>query len=125
MYKEIFLENILRLLKERQWERKELAARTGTSAANLSDIINGKGNPSLKTMEAIAKAFQVPLPAMLLSNGDDLRTLVGKGAFGDMPDSCEWVAAIVRSDQVQHIRQLEKAAVDTASSSKARVPEPA
>ncbi|MCK9709837.1 helix-turn-helix domain-containing protein [Pseudomonas syringae pv. syringae] len=49
--------------------KHELAKLTGVSISVLSEITNGKGNPTLKTLTAIAEALQTPL-AMLLESTD-------------------------------------------------------
>jgi transcriptional regulator with XRE-family HTH domain len=45
--------------------KKKLTVLSGVSPAFLSDVLNGKGNPSLQVMEDIAKALEVPLPSLL------------------------------------------------------------
>lgn len=44
--------------------KHELAKLTGVSISVLSEITNGKGNPTLKTLSAIADALQTPLPML-------------------------------------------------------------
>lgn len=69
MHNVIFFTNVLRLLGERGMTKHELSMLTGVSISVLSEITNGKGNPTLKTLTAIADALQTPL-AMLLESTD-------------------------------------------------------
>jgi transcriptional regulator with XRE-family HTH domain len=45
--------------------KTELAERADISLSFVSDLTNGKANPSINTMEALASALDVPVPAML------------------------------------------------------------
>lgn len=65
VYSLIFFTNVLRLLEELKISKNELADRAGISISFLSDLTNGKANPSLKIMEAIAVALKESLPALL------------------------------------------------------------
>lgn len=75
MHYAIFFTNVLRLLAERGMTKHELAKLTGVSISVLSEITNGKGNPTLKTMSAIAEALQTPLPMLLESTDLDSKEL--------------------------------------------------
>ena len=75
MHNMIFFTNVLRLLDERGMTKLELAKLTGVSISVLSEITNGKGNPTLKTMTAIAEALQTPLPMLLESTDLDAKLL--------------------------------------------------
>lgn len=48
---------IKRLREERGWSQDELAFRTGTSAANISRIENGKHGAGQELLEALAREF--------------------------------------------------------------------
>ena len=48
--------------------KSELANRAGISVSFLSDLTNGKANPSLKIMGLIAEALDMPLPMLLELN---------------------------------------------------------
>jgi len=50
-------DEILELRLERGWSQAELARRVGTRQANISRIENGLGNPTLKFLQKLAKAF--------------------------------------------------------------------
>jgi transcriptional regulator with XRE-family HTH domain len=65
MYNQIFFTNVLRMLDETGITKNELADHAGISVSFLSDLTNGKANPSLKILEAIAHALDTPLPALL------------------------------------------------------------
>ena len=67
MYIQIFETNILRLLEEHDMTKQELADKADISISFLSDLTHGKANPSLKIMQSIADAFEVPLPYLLES----------------------------------------------------------
>jgi len=67
-YNCIFVTNVSRLLAEREMTKKDLATLSGVSPSFLSDLLAGKGNPSLQVMEAIAEALEVPLPLLLEQN---------------------------------------------------------
>jgi len=71
VHNQIFFTNILRLLDERGMTKNELAAKADISVSFLSDLTNGKANPSLKIMEAIAEALETPLPTLLESTDLD------------------------------------------------------
>lgn len=75
MHNVIFFTNVLRLLDERGMTKHELAKLTGVSISVLSEITNGKGNPTLKTLAAIAEALDTPLSLLLESTDLDNREL--------------------------------------------------
>lgn len=86
MHYSIFFTNVLRLLGERGMTKHELAKLTGVSISVLSEITNGKGNPTLKTMSAIAEALQTPL-AMLLESTDLDSKVLDDAAGAHVPSS--------------------------------------
>jgi XRE family aerobic/anaerobic benzoate catabolism transcriptional regulator len=53
------------LRKQRQWSRKDLAARTGISERFLADVEAGVANPSLLRLQTLAQAFGIELVALL------------------------------------------------------------
>ena len=65
MYNQIFFTNVLRTLDEQGMTKSELAERAGISVSFLSDLTNAKANPSLKVLDAIARALNTALPALL------------------------------------------------------------
>jgi len=108
VYNLIFFTNILRLLDERGMTKHELSEKAGISISFLSDLTNGKGNPSLRIMEAIADALSVPLPFLLESNDLDtiaLEQLAGGKATESLPDGYERVYAILPAHQAFQVRR--------------------
>ncbi len=98
MYNYIFFTNVLRILDELHMTKQELSERSGVSISFLSDLTTGKGNPSLKVMEAIAKALDVPLPLLLESTDMDkaaLDALAGGKAPSSLPPGFERVSVIL------------------------------
>jgi transcriptional regulator with XRE-family HTH domain len=59
VHKEVLCHNIMRFLALRRMQKKDLATKAGVSISFISDVTNAKGNPSLETMAAIAKALDV------------------------------------------------------------------
>jgi transcriptional regulator with XRE-family HTH domain len=56
----------LRLLRSQaNWTLAELSQQCGKSVSFLSDIEHGRGDPSLSTLAAIAKAFDMTVPQLL------------------------------------------------------------
>ncbi len=47
--------------KEKGMTQQELAAATGISQADISRLEHGTGNPSIKTLQRVAKALQMAL----------------------------------------------------------------
>jgi transcriptional regulator with XRE-family HTH domain len=89
VYSQIFFTNILRLLEERGMTKHELADKAHISISFLSDLTNGKANPSLKIMEAIADALDTPLPTLLEwtdLDRDSLDALAGGHAPRSLPE---------------------------------------
>jgi len=65
VYNEIFFSNVLKLLQQREMSKQDLGRLSGVSVSFLSDLTNGKANPSLDTLEKIANAFDLPLEWLL------------------------------------------------------------
>lgn len=98
MYNNIFFTNILRILDERGMTKKELHDLSGVSNSFLSDLTTGSGNPSLKVMEAIANALEVPLPMLLESTDLDKESLdeLAGGTFRkSLPPGYERVSVVL------------------------------
>lgn len=74
MLKRVFFVNVIWILKARGWRQKDLAERAKMSNSFVSDIVNGNANPSLRVMESIAKALEVPLTDLLNPNLDRFTT---------------------------------------------------
>ena len=98
MYNYIFFTNVLRLLDELHMTKHELSERSGVSISFLSDLTTGKANPSLKVMEAIARALETPLPLLLESTDLDkaaLDALAGGRAVSSVPAGYQRVSGIL------------------------------
>ena len=112
MYNQIFFTNVLRLLDELGISKNELSDRAGMSVSFLSDLTNGKANPSLKIMESIAKALDVALPALLEITDLDqesLDMLAGGKAPNSLPPGYVRVAAVLTEYQAFQVRQWNEA----------------
>jgi transcriptional regulator with XRE-family HTH domain len=70
-YREIFIRNAQRCLDERGVTKQVVSKKAGVSVSFFCDITSGKGNPSLRTMEAIANALALPL-SLVLETGDEV-----------------------------------------------------
>lgn len=111
MYSEILYTNILRLLDEMGLTKNDLAARAGISVSFLSDLTNGKGNPSLRIMEAIAEALETPLPTLLEITDLDpasLDELAGGRAKQSVPQGFVRVGAVLTEYQAFQVKQWDR-----------------
>jgi transcriptional regulator with XRE-family HTH domain len=61
----IFGENCRKRRKELNISQRSLSEMTGIAAAHLSNIENGRANPTLELMEIIAQAIDSPLVHLL------------------------------------------------------------
>jgi transcriptional regulator with XRE-family HTH domain len=116
VYNQILFTNILRLLEEQGVTKHELAIRANISDSFLSDLTNGKANPSLKVMEAIAEALETSLPLLLELTDLDKETLdelAGGKAPRSLPDGFVRISAIVTEYQAFRIRQWDQANKET------------
>lgn len=66
--KEILIKNIDMLCYERKWNRRALAKKMGIMEASLSRSLNG--NPTLETLEKIAKALDVSIKSLFNDPAD-------------------------------------------------------
>lgn len=113
MYNVIFFTNILRILEERGMTKNDLATKSGVSISFLSDLTTGKANPSLKVMESLAEALDVPLP-LLLENSDldqeSLDHLAGRKNTSFLPPGFERVYAILPEHKAFIVRRWAEVA---------------
>ena len=82
--------------------KNDLAEKAGVSISFLSDLTNGKANPSLKIMGAIADALETALPTLLESTDLDRATvaaLAGEHATNSLPDGYLRVSAVLTEFQ--------------------------
>lgn len=111
---QIFVTNILRLMEEQGLNKGELAERADISMSFMSDLTNGKANPSLRIMAAISDALGVPLPYMLEATDltpDEVAELSGeRRAPPTLPKGFERVSAVLPEFQAFQVRQWADAA---------------
>ena len=62
---EAFCRNVRELMKLKGTSQSELARQTKLSRAWLSEMLNGKANPSLLTCEKIARALGTSLEGLI------------------------------------------------------------
>jgi len=107
MYNQIFFTNILRILDEKDMTKEQLAEMSGVSISFISDLTNGKGNPSLRIMERIADALDEPLTALLEETDLDTKTLdaLAGGKPRGLKEGYERVSVILPSHQAFIARQ--------------------
>lgn len=111
MYNQIFFTNVLRLLDSQRMTKYELADRAGISISFLSDLTNGKANPSLKVMEAIADALIAPLPSLLEQTDLDsasLKQLAGHDVAPSLPPGYVRTSAILTEYQAFTVQQWDE-----------------
>lgn len=112
MYSLIFFTNVLRLLDERGVTKHELADKAQISISFLSDLTNGKANPSLKIMEAIAQALNEPLPHLLEQTDLDLQSmsqLKSSSVGALLPEGYQRVSAVLTEYQAFTVEQWDQA----------------
>jgi transcriptional regulator with XRE-family HTH domain len=112
MYNQIFFTNVIRMMEEQGMSKFELALRADMSPSFLSDLTNGRANPSLKIMESIARALDVPLPMLLEATDlppECLDALSGGKAPRSLPEGFVRVCAILKEYQAFNVRQWDDA----------------
>lgn len=91
----------------------ELSEKTGISKSFLSDLTNGKANPSLQVMGKIADALQTSLP-LLLETTDlsrhDLELLSAGSDASQIPNGYVRVAAILPEHQAYIVNKWSDSA---------------
>ena len=60
-----FIENVERILKQRERNYSWLCDKAGLDSATISRILRGMVTPSFQALEAISEALEVQLPWML------------------------------------------------------------
>ncbi|ALS68404.1 transcriptional regulator [Pandoraea apista] len=112
MYNVIFFTNVLRLIDELGLTKQGLSEKSGVSMSFLSDLTNGKANPSLEVMAKIAAALDTPLPMLLESTDLDTATLeiIANGkAPKSVPDGYERVCAVLPERQAFIVKKWGEA----------------
>ena len=61
----ILTHRLRQLADEKGWSLNRLADFAGISRGSMSTLMGPKGNPTLRTMEKIAKALEVEAPDLL------------------------------------------------------------
>ncbi len=112
MYEKVFFTNIIRLMEEKNISGSELCRISGVSQSFISDIRHGKGNPSIKTMGALADALSTPLPLLLEPVEPEVWRQLGedKEVTHNLPENFEYVAAILTSPKAFQVKQWDKEA---------------
>ena len=115
MYIHIFYTNVLRLLEEQGMTKQDLADKADISISFLSDLTNGKANPSLKIMRNIAEALDTPLPLLLEANDltpEDLAELQGSSSKPkqSLPPGYKRVSVVLPEFQAFQVKQWAEAA---------------
>jgi transcriptional regulator with XRE-family HTH domain len=103
MYNKIFNANVKRIMQEKDLNKNELAKLSGISYSFLADLIEGTGNPSLRIMETLAKALNVPLPLLLVPPD----SLLWKAYSEEIPPGYELVVAILPTYDAYVARKVE------------------
>lgn len=62
----ILSDNLREAMSRGNWTQQELADHVGINRSRVSDLLNGKSNPTLETMRKIADAVGVPLYQLLM-----------------------------------------------------------
>lgn len=91
--------------------KNDLAIKAGISISFLSDLTNGKANPSLKVMEAIADALETSLPTLLELTDLDKAALVelaGGRTSQILPEGFFRVSAILTEFQAFKVQQWDQ-----------------
>jgi transcriptional regulator with XRE-family HTH domain len=125
VHNQIFFTNILRLLDERGMTKNELAERAGISVSFLSDLTNGKANPSLKIMESLADALETPLTTLLETTDlstQDLEALAGSKPVTGLPAGFVRVTAVLTEYQAFNVRQWNQANMKAIAEKAAKKP---
>lgn len=93
--------------------KSELAAQADVSISFLSELTNGKANPSLRILELIAEALDTPLP-MLLESSDLDREALDAIMGGKMPQSLPRgfvrICAVLPEQQAYVVKKWEEIA---------------
>ncbi|MCG7556243.1 MULTISPECIES: helix-turn-helix domain-containing protein [Pseudoalteromonas] len=112
MYDKIFFTNVLRIMAERKMSNSELHKLSGVSASFLSDLTSGKGNPSIRTMEAISNALSIPLPLMLEHVESEIWALLTDSALKieELPQGFERVGAILPEHKAFQVKEWDRKA---------------
>lgn len=68
--REIFVENLRRLMDARHLNQTDIAAALGTTPSTVSDWCLGKKYPRVDTMQRLADLLEVPMSSLTLAVSD-------------------------------------------------------
>ena len=71
--KEIFIENLIRLRKNKNMSQQMLAEKAGVSSGIIGETETGHRNPTLKTIDKIACALEVPPYCLFIDHNEDIQ----------------------------------------------------
>ena len=110
MYNLILTTNILRILREKKISKADLSEKAGVSISFLNDLTHDNANPSLRIIEAIAKALETPLP--LLFDSSDMsaaeRASLGEGDSEHLAKGFVWKGAVLTEFQAYQVAQWDR-----------------
>jgi transcriptional regulator with XRE-family HTH domain len=106
MYSEIYLFNLLKLLKEKGYTKAQLSELSGISPSFISELTNGKANPSLAKLEKIANSLNVPLYEMLLPDNINPKDLIYTKPES-LPDGVVKITAILPAHKAFIVKKWE------------------
>lgn len=64
------LEKIRELQRSRNWSKYMLAKKAGLPQSTISNMFKRNNDPTLSTLKAIAKAFEVPASTLIDEDGE-------------------------------------------------------
>lgn len=111
MYIKIVSTNILRIMQEKKLTQEILAQKSGLSVPFLSGIARNIANPSIKTLESIADALEVPLPSLFQATDfeiSDLASLSNEEIKTHLPKGYQAVYLILSDIQSFEAKQWDK-----------------
>ena len=61
----VFRSNVISLLEKRSWTHEDLAKAMKCSRPYVTQLLNGRTEPGLSTLEKVAAALKVPAKSLL------------------------------------------------------------
>lgn len=61
-----FAKNLKEAMRQGGWTQQQLAEVIGIKPPRISELLNGKTNPTLETMEKFATALNIPVYQLLM-----------------------------------------------------------
>ena len=119
-YTEIFRGHILRLIEEQGLTKQQLAAMADISGSFLTELAKGEVNPTLKVMQSLSVALQIPLPLLLKPlESEEWQTILTVSRVtkepklsknSELPEGYGKVEALLPLHKVYVVNQWEKEA---------------